>query len=124
MNRVMLAGRLGRDTEVKTSQSGSAVANLRIATRERRKEAGEWVDAAEWHSVVCFGKTAELAGRYLSKGRECIVEGKLQTRSWEGKDGVKRYRTEVLADRLEFIGGKGEQKPSSGSGFADSEIPF
>lgn len=124
MNRVMLAGRLGRDPEVKTSQSGSAVANLRIATRERRKEGGEWVDAAEWHSVVCFGKTAELAGRYLSKGRECIVEGKLQTRSWEGKDGVKRYRTEVLADRLEFIGGKGEQKPSSGSGFADSEIPF
>lgn len=122
MNRVMLAGRLGRDPERRETRSGMVV-NLNVATRERKKEGDRWVDATEWHRVVCFGKTAELADRFLTKGRECIVEGKLRTSSWE-KDGEKRYRTEVVADRIEFIGGKGEtQRPSSG-GFADSDVPF
>ena len=121
VNRVMLAGRMGRDPERRETRSGMVV-NLNVATRERKKEGERWVDATEWHRVVCFGKTAELADRYLTKGRECIVEGKLRTSSWE-KDGEKRYRTEVVADRIEFIGGKAEtQRPSSG-GFADSDVP-
>ena len=123
VNRVMLAGRLGRDPERRETRSGMVV-NLNVATRERKKEGERWVDATEWHRVVCFGKTAELADRYMTKGRECIVEGKLRPSSWE-KEGEKRYRTEVVADRIEFIGGKAEsQRPSSGSGFADSDVPF
>ena len=123
VNRVMLAGRLGRDPERRETRSGLVV-NLYVATRERKKEGERWVDATEWHRVVCFGKTAELADRYLTKGRECIVEGKLRTSSWE-KDGEKRYRTEVVAARIEFIGGKAESpRPRSGAGFADSDVPF
>jgi single-strand DNA-binding protein len=98
------------------------IVNLNLATRERKKEGERWVDGTEWHRVVCFGKTAELADRFLVKGRECIVEGKLRTSSWE-KDGEKRYRTEVVAERIEFIGGKAEPQRSS-SGFADSDVPF
>ena len=78
MNRVMLAGRLGRDPERRETRSGMVV-SLNVATRERKKEGDRWVDGTEWHRVVCFGKTAELADRYLTKGRECIVEGKLRT---------------------------------------------
>ena len=82
------------------------------------------MDGVEWHRVVCFGKTAELAEKYLSKGRECIVEGRLRTSSWE-KDGEKKYRTEVLADRVEFVGGKAEPRSSSsGASFRDDDVPF
>ncbi len=123
MNRVILAGRLGRDPESRETRSG-VVVNLNLATRERKKEGDRWVDGVEWHRVVCFGKTAELAEKYLSKGRECIVEGRLRTSSWE-KDGEKKYRTEVLADRVEFVGGKAEPKSSSsGASFRDDDVPF
>jgi single-strand DNA-binding protein len=123
MNRVILAGRLGRDPEGRETRSG-VVVNLNLATRERKKEGDRWVDGVEWHRVVCFGKTAELAEKYLSKGRECIVEGRLRTSSWE-KDGEKKYRTEVLADRGEFVGGKAEPRSSSSGGsFRDDDVPF
>ena len=132
MNRVILAGRLGADPELKTTNSGMTVANLRIATRERRKERGEWTDATEWHSVVCFGKTAELAGDWLEKGRECIIEGKIKTSQWETDKGERRYKTEILADRLEFVGGRAsaERRKPAPIGHAeahqisDDEIPF
>lgn len=105
LNKVTLIGNLGADPDTKRTQSGLDVCRLRIATSERRKDqAGNWVEHTEWHTVTCFGKTAENAGKYLSKGRTVYVEGKLRTSSYE-KDGEKRYKTEIVADTVQFIGG-------------------
>ncbi len=100
MNKVILVGRLGNDPESKATAGGTSVTELRVATTTTVK--GDKL--TEWHNVVTFGKTAENAFSYLSKGREVLVEGKLQTRSWEGKDGVKRYKTEVAASNVQFLG--------------------
>lgn len=108
VNKAILIGRLGQDPEVKTFDSGNTIVTLRIATSDRKKVDGEWQDATEWHTVKCFGKTADLAAQYLAKGRQVAIEGKIQTRQYE-KDGIKRYATEILCDRLEFIGSRGEQ---------------
>lgn len=106
LNKVMLIGHLGRDPEVRYTGSGTPVANLRIATNERRRsQSGEWEEQTEWHQVVCFGKTAEIAGQYLSKGRQVYIEGRLQTRKWEDKEGQQRYSTEIIANQLTMLGG-------------------
>ena len=108
INRVFLIGNLGADPEVRYSQSQVAIANLRIATTERRKGAdGNWADQTEWHRVVTLGKTAENCGQYLKKGRQVFIEGRIQTRKWQDKEGNDRYTTEVLAQTVEFLGGKG-----------------
>jgi single-strand DNA-binding protein len=107
VNKVILVGNLGADPEVRSTQGGSQVANLRIATTSRRKDqTGNWVDQTEWHSVVAFGKTAENAGRFLKKGRQIFVEGRLQTRKWQDKEGKDRWSTEVVADVIHFLGSR------------------
>lgn len=115
INKVILIGNLGRDPEVRYTAGGSAVANLRIATTEswRDKQSGEKKEATEWHSVVLFGKTAEIAGEYLKKGRTVYIEGRLQTRKYQDKDGQERYSTEVVASDMQMLGG-GEGRGESG----------
>ncbi len=118
VNKVILIGNLGRDPEVRQTQSGSQVATLNIATTERRKQAdGTWGDHTEWHRCVAFGRTAETAGRFLSKGRQVYIEGKLSTRKWQDKDGRDRWSTEVIIDNLRFIGGRGECGQGGGGGY-------
>jgi single-strand DNA-binding protein len=108
VNKVILVGNLGRDPELRTTGGGTAVASLNIATTERRKDAdGNWGDHTEWHRVSVFGKTAENAGRFLSKGRQVYVEGRLQTRKWQDKEGQERYTTEIVADRMQMLGSRG-----------------
>ena len=111
MNRVILIGRLGADPDSRTSQGGTHITNFKLATSERKKEGDKWVEATEWHRVTCFGKTAEVVGEYLSKGREVGLEGRVQTRKWQDKDGNDRYTTEVIADRIHFIGSKTDRAP-------------
>lgn len=116
VNRVTIIGNLGRDPEVRYSQQGSAVCNLRLAVTERRKDGqGEWKDHTEWVTVVAFGKTAEAAGQYLQKGRQVYVDGRLQTRSWKDKDGVEKWSTEVVADQVLFLGQGGGAASGEGS---------
>ena len=107
-NRVILLGRLGRDPEVRYAQSGTTVATLNMATDERRPDGnGGWKNETEWHRVVLFGKQADLAKQYLTKGREVLIEGSLRTRQWQDKEGQKRYTTEVVCQNMRFVGGRG-----------------
>jgi len=108
LNRVILLGRLGRDPEVRHAQSGTTVATLNLATDERRPDgSGGWKSETEWHRVVLFGKQADLAKQYLTKGREVLIEGSLRTRQWQDKDGLKRYTTEIVGQNMRFVGGRG-----------------
>ncbi len=117
VNKVILIGNLGKDPELKHTSSGTAVATMTIATNERFKDkSGEWQDRTEWHNVVLWQRLAEIASEYLKKGRSVYVEGRLQTRSWEDKQGQKRYTTEVVASDLVLLGGgRGEEGGSRGS---------
>lgn len=111
MNRVILIGRLGADPETRTTQSGTVIANLRLATNERRKNGDTWEDATEWHRVTVFGKTAENVARYCQKGKQLAIEGRIQTRKYQDKDGNDRYATEIVADTVEFVGDAGGSEP-------------
>jgi single-strand DNA-binding protein len=108
MNKVILFGRLGADPDTAATQGGTPVAKLSMATNRRVKRNEEWVDETDWHRLVAFGRTAETMGRHLRKGSQLLVEGRLQTRSWEDNEGVKRWMTEVIVDRFEFAGSKGD----------------
>lgn len=124
VNRVTLVGNLGRDPEVRYTQGGTPVCNLSVAVTERRKEADAWKDHTEWFNVVCFGKTAENAGKFLKKGRQLFVEGRLQSRSWEDKEGHNRTTVEVIASQVLFLGGGGREQgdfPESRGGNDTSE---
>ena len=139
VNRVIIVGRLGQDPEVKYFQDGSAVCNFSVATSQEWKDktTGEKKEKVEWHRIVAFRKLAELCGQYLAKGRQVFIEGRLQTRQWE-KDGQNHYTTEIVANSIEFLGGKSEgtQPPVAspdtygpvGGGYNsendDSDIPF
>lgn len=107
MNRVILHGRLGKDPEVKALPSGHTVANMSLATDEPGKKGADGTreKRTEWHNLTAWGRTAELAGKYLKKGSQVLVEGRLETRSYE-KDGIKHYATSIVVDRLEFTGSK------------------
>jgi single-strand DNA-binding protein len=106
VNKVILVGNLGKDPELKHTSSGTAVATMTLATNERYKDRnGEWQDRTEWHNVVLWQRLAEIAAEYLRKGRSVYVEGRLQTRSWEDKQGQKRYTTEIVASDLVLLGG-------------------
>ncbi len=106
INKVILIGNLGKDPEVRYSPSGQAVCNLSVATSESWTDKnGQKQEKTEWHRVVVFSKLAELCGQYLQKGRQAYIEGKLQTRSWQDKDGQTRYTTEVVAQSIQFLGG-------------------
>jgi len=109
INKVILVGNLGRDPEIRQTQSGSGVTTLNVAVSERRKEGDSWVDHTEWVKVVCFGKTAENVGKYLKKGRQIYAEGRLQTRKYTDKEGKERYWTEVVAHQIVFLGGGREK---------------
>jgi single-strand DNA-binding protein len=144
VNKVIIVGNVGRDPEVRYTQSGRAVASFSVATSERfQDKEGQPQERTEWHRVVAWGRLAEICGEYLRKGKQVYVEGRLQTRDWEDKDGHKRYTTEVIANVMQMLGRRGEdggmsdegpsrgassggdpmsQVPSGGSG--EDEIPF
>ena len=106
VNKVILLGNLGRDPETRYTTGGDAVTNLNIATSEQWKDkSGEKQERTEWHRVVLFGRQAEIAGEYLKKGRSVYIEGRLQTRKYTDKDGVDKYSTEIVGDRMQLIGG-------------------
>src|SRR5437588_12435032 len=110
VNKVILIGNLGKDPEVKFTPGGTAVAKFSLATNERFKDkAGEWQDRTEWHSIVAWQRLAEIVGEYVKKGSKVYLEGRLQTSSWEDKQsGEKKYRTEIIAQDLVLLGGRGE----------------
>lgn len=147
LNKVIIIGNLTRDPEVRYAANGNAVCNFTVATNERWKDkSGEQQERTEFHRVVVWGRQAETCGEYLNKGRSVYVEGRLQTREWEDKEGNKRWTTEINADRVLFLGGGGEgsgrgeggnyksSTPSSGGGYGgggrnvsdldSSDIPF
>lgn len=122
MNKVIICGRLGQDPELKHTQSGQAVCNLSVATSKKWKnDKGEQFEKTEWHRVIIWGKSGENSARYLTKGREVLIEGELQTRNWE-KDGVTHYITEIVANNVQYIGSAGSQqggqpKPQNQNGY-------
>ena len=128
VNKVVLVGHLGGDPETRYTPSGAAVANFNMATNESWRDAnGELQDKTEWHRCVLFGKSAELAGELLKKGHLVYLEGKLQTRNWEDKDGVKRYTTEIVCDIFTMLGRRmdnsGQTNPVAASDDED-DLPF
>ena len=115
VNKVILVGNLGADPEVRYSSTGTAVTNFRIATSENwTNKEGEKETRTEWHRVVAFGKLAEICGEYLNKGKQIYVEGRLRSRSWEDRDGNKRWVTEVVASNVVMLGAAGEQVKETG----------
>ena len=108
VNKVILIGNLGRDPETRYLPSGDAVCNISIATTEKWKDkaSGEMKEATEWHRVAFFGKLAEIAGEYLKKGSQVYVEGRLQTRKWQDKDGQDKYSTEIVANQMQMLGSR------------------
>ena len=115
INKAIIVGNCGRDPEIRHTAGGTAVVNLTVATSEqwRDKQTGEKKENTEWHSVVLFGKLGEIAGEYLKKGRTVYIEGRLQTRKWQDKDGNDRYTTEIVASDMQMLGGgEGRRGPS------------
>src|SRR3954471_4067442 len=116
VNKVILIGNLGKDPEVRYLPSGDAVTNISVATTDQWKDkSGEKQEHTEWHRVAFFGKTAEIAGEYLRKGNPVYIEGRIRTRKWQDREGQDRYTTEIVADRMQLLGGKrdaGEQTES------------
>jgi single-strand DNA-binding protein len=134
LNKVMIIGNLGADPELRTTTNGTGVCELRMATNESwfDKASNERKQRVEWHRVIVWGKSGENCAKYLSKGSKAFVEGRIQTREWNDKDGNKRYTTEIVANSVQFLStkgsaGGGSHAPSGGGGsqpFDDSEIPF
>lgn len=121
MNKVILAGRLGRDPEMRSTSTGDQVASFSLATGTK--------EYTQWHNVVAFKKKAELVGRFLKKGSQVIVDGELQTRKWQAKDGTDRYTTEVIVREIHFIDGRGtdsqaEYTSAANATVEDEDIPF
>jgi single-strand DNA-binding protein len=141
INKVIIVGNLGNDPDTRYMPSGSAVTNLSVATNEswKDKQTGEQKDRTEWHKVARFGRLAEIAAEYLRKGSQVYIEGKLRTRKWQDKDGQDRFTTEIVADEMQMLGGRGgagggapsmndssDRSPpprASGDDF-DDDIPF
>jgi len=138
LNKVMLIGNLGKDPEVRFTASGQAVASFSLATSEKFKgKSGEMEERTEWHNITLWGKLAEIAGEYLSKGKTVYIEGRLQTRKWQDKSGNDRYTTDIVGDKMQMLSPKGERSggepssaPKSGGSsyeeppFQDDDIPF
>jgi len=139
LNKCMLIGNLGKDPEVRYTAGGTAVASFSIATTEKFKgKSGDWEEKTEWHNITLWARLAEIAGEYLAKGKTVYIEGRLQTRKWQDKDGKDRYTTEIVGEKMQMLSGKGDGKPAGNShtgnqgkqagsyedpGFSD-EIPF
>jgi single-strand DNA-binding protein len=139
VNKVFLLGNLGANPEMRFTQGGQAVANLRLATTERWTDRnGQKQESTEWHRVVVWGKQAEIVGQYLTKGRQVFVEGSIRTRQWQDQQGQKRFTTEIVARNVQMLGGRGERAPEDSAqpvpaddfaadfpgGGADDESPF
>jgi single-strand DNA-binding protein len=138
VNKVILIGNLGKDPELRYTPGGKAVASFSLATTERwRDSEGVMQDKTEWHNIVVWGRQAETAKEYLAKGRQVYIEGRIQTRSWEDKDGNTRYTTEIVAQRLQFLGSREkaavaassedqppEAPPSNDLSSEDDDLPF
>ena len=115
LNKVMLIGNLGKDPEVRYTTSGQGVASFSIATTEKYKnKSGDWEEKTEWHNIVLWGKLAEIAKDYLAKGKTVFIEGRLQTRKWQDKDGRDRYTTEIVGDRMQMLSPKGDGARAAG----------
>src|SRR2546429_6403351 len=124
VNKVILIGNLGKDPEVRFTQTGSAVANFSIATSEQWNDRdGKRQERTEWHNIVVWGKQAETCGQYLAKGRQVYVEGSIRTRQYDDKEGNRRYITEVVAQRVQFLGGGGRRAEAPRSAAAAEEPP-
>lgn len=133
VNKAIILGHLGRDPEVRFTGGGQAVCNFSVATTESWKDkGGQKQERTDWHKVVVWGKLAELCGQYLKKGRQCYVEGRLQTREWTDKENRKQYTTEVVASNVVFLGGEkrsgGQEEsgtdPAPAGPVEDNDIPF
>lgn len=139
VNKVILVGTLGGDPETRYMPNGAAVTNITVATNEtwKDKETGEKKERAEWHRVVFFNKLAEIASKYLTKGGQVYIEGSLRTRKWTDNNGQDRYTTEIVANDMQMLGGKGgaggdraqqqyeaHQPPPQGAGDFDDDVPF
>ena len=137
VNKAILVGRLGKDPEVRYTPDGMMVTNFTLATDEQRKDKnGERVQKTEWHRIVTFGKLAEICGKYLVKGKLVFVEGRIQTRAWDDKEGVKRYTTEIVASNMQMLDSKGQRgadaspeappHPQSGTDapLPEDDVPF
>ena len=133
VNKVIIVGNLGKDPEVRYLPDGASITGISVATTETWKDkAGEKREKTEWHRISFFGKLAEIAGEYLKKGSQVYVEGRLQTRKWQDKDGNDRYTTEIVGDRMQMLGGRAEghataseEKSSPASGSAgNARAPF
>lgn len=119
VNKVILVGNLGKDPEVRYTPSGMAITSFSVATSENWKDKdGNKQEKTEWHKIVAFGKLAEICGEYLAKGRQIYIEGRLQTRAWDDKSGVKRYTTEVVANVMQMLGGPKDRDASAASASA------
>lgn len=114
LNKVMIIGNLGKDPEIRATATGQSVATFSVATSEKfRNKDGEREERTEWHNIVLWDKLAEIAGQYLSKGKTVYIEGHIQTRKWQGKDGHDRYTTEIIGETMQMLGGKGEKSSAS-----------
>ncbi len=114
INKAILVGNLGADPETRYTAGGAAVTNIRLATTDswRDRESGEQQERTEWHRVVFFGRLAEIAAEYLRKGSQCYIEGRIQTRKWQGQDGQDRWTTEIVASDMQMLGGRGGNYPA------------
>jgi len=121
VNKVIIVGNLGADPETRFLPSGEAVANIRVATTDRWKDkaSGEMKEATEWHRIAFFGRLAEIAGEYLKKGSQVYVEGRLQTRKWQDKDGQDKYSTEIVANVMQMLG----SRQGMGGGGVERDMP-
>lgn len=128
VNKVILLGNLGKDPELKYTTQQFPICSFSLATGDRKKDAsGNWVDVTEWHNIVVLGKQAENCANFLKKGRQAFIEGKIQTRKWQDKEGKDRYTTEIVAQNVQFIGGKGEgatkySVESTGSSYGGGDV--
>jgi single-strand DNA-binding protein len=125
VNKVILIGNLGRDPEMRSTQGGQPIASFSVATSRKFKDRdGNRQEQTEWHNIVCFGRQAEIAGQYLTKGKKIYVEGRLQTRSWDDKEtGKKQYKTEIVCDNFQMLDSRGEGGGGGGGGYASSAPP-
>src|SRR5512144_731702 len=124
LNKVMLIGNLGKDPEVRYTASGTAVAGFSLATSDRIKnKSGEWEERTEWHNVTFWGRLAEIAGEYLAKGKTVFIEGKLQTRKWQDRDGKDRYTTEIIAEKMQMLSRKNGTTSEEPDQFNGGQMP-
>ena len=125
VNKVIVVGNLGADPETRYLPSGEAVTNIRVATTDKWKDkaSGEMKEATEWHRISFFGRLAEIAGEYLKKGSQVYIEGRIRTRKYQDKDGVERYSTEIIGDRMQMLGSRSGAGAGEGRGEPRGEAP-